>query len=133
MENTIVWADIPVSDMDRAIKFYSAVLQQEIKTVEGMDGVALIAPPPGLDPSQMQGPMPVSFDLALSENQKPSTEGCTIYLNSGGDPEGMMQRAVDAGGKILMPVTDMGQMVGSIGFFLDSEGNRIGVHKPPKL
>ena len=133
MENTIVWADIPVSDMDRAIKFYTAVLQQEVKRVEGMDGVALIAPPPGFDPSQMQGQPPVSFDLALSENQKPSTEGCTIYLNSGGDPEGMIQRAVDAGGKILMPVTDMGQMVGSIGFFLDSEGNRIGVHKPPKM
>ena len=81
----------------------------------------------------MQGQPPVSFDLALSENQKPSTEGCTIYLNSGGDPEGMIQRAVDAGGKILMPVTDMGQMVGSIGFFLDSEGNRIGVHKPPQM
>ena len=30
-----------------------------------------------------------------------------------------------------MPVTDMGEMVGSIGFFVDSEGNRIGVHKPP--
>ena len=30
-----------------------------------------------------------------------------------------------------MPVTDMGEMVGSIGFFSDCEGNRIGVHKPP--
>jgi uncharacterized protein len=133
MDNSIVWADIPVTDMGRAIKFYSAVLQQEVKPVEGMEGVALIVPPRGFDPSKMEGPGPVSFDLALSENQKPSTEGCTIYLNSGGDPEGMMKRAVDAGGKMLMPVTDMGQMVGSIGFFLDSEGNRIGVHKPPKM
>jgi predicted enzyme related to lactoylglutathione lyase len=32
-----------------------------------------------------------------------------------------------------MPVKDMGEMVGSIGFFRDSEGNRIGVHKPPKM
>jgi predicted enzyme related to lactoylglutathione lyase len=31
-----------------------------------------------------------------------------------------------------MPVTDMGEMIGFIGFFLDSEGNRIGVHKPPE-
>ena len=45
----------------------------------------------------------------------------------------MIERAVAAGGKLLMPVTDMGQMVGSIGFFLDSEGNRIGVHKPPQM
>jgi predicted enzyme related to lactoylglutathione lyase len=45
----------------------------------------------------------------------------------------MLQRAADAGGQILMPVKDMGEMVGSIGFFRDSEGNRIGVHKPPQM
>jgi len=42
----------------------------------------------------------------------------------------MVERAVAAGGKVLMPVTSMGDMVGFIGFFEDSEGNRIGVHKP---
>jgi len=88
-----------------------------------MDGVALL---PGEDGA-------VSADLALSENQKPSTEGCTIYLDSKGDPEGMIERAVAAGGKMLMSVTDVGEMVGSIGFFLDSEGNRVGVHQPPKM
>ena len=133
MENTIVWADIPVTDLERAIKFYSAVLQQEIKPVEGMPGIALIAPPPGFDPAAMEGPAPVSFDLAVVEDRKPSTDGCTIYLASHGDPEGMLQRAADAGGQILMPVKDMGEMVGSLGFFRDSEGNRIGVHKPPKM
>jgi predicted enzyme related to lactoylglutathione lyase len=132
MDNTIVWADIPVIDLERAIKFYSAVLQREIKPVEGMDGIAMEAPSES-GQTDMQGPFPVSFDLARGENQKPSTQGCTVYLNSGGDPEGMLQRAVAAGGQILMPVTDMGQMVGSIGFFLDSEGNRIGVHKPPQM
>ena len=54
-------------------------------------------------------------------------------MNSYGDPEGMLQRAADAGGEILMPVADMGEMVGRIGFFKDSEGNRIGVHAPPKM
>jgi predicted enzyme related to lactoylglutathione lyase len=131
--NTVVWADIPVTDLDRAIKFYSAVLQQELKPVEGMEGVALIAPPEGFDPSAMEGPPPVSFDLARNDSQTPSTSGCTIYLNSNDDPEGMLQRAADAGGKILMPVQYMGEMIGSIGFFLDPEGNRIGVHKPPPM
>jgi predicted enzyme related to lactoylglutathione lyase len=41
----------------------------------------------------------------------------------------MMARALDAGAEVLMPVSDMGEMVGSIGFFKDSEGNRIGVHQ----
>jgi predicted enzyme related to lactoylglutathione lyase len=134
MDNTIVWADIPVTDLNRAMKFYGAVLQREFKAVEGMDGIAIEAPPENApSPESMQGSFPVSFDLALSENQKPSTEGCTVYLNSHGDPDGMLSRAEAAGGKILMPAQDMGEMVGSIGFFLDSEGNRIGVHKPPQM
>jgi predicted enzyme related to lactoylglutathione lyase len=123
MANTIVWADIPVTDMDRARKFYAAVLEAEIPLMDGANGdVALL---PG-----EQGT--VSGDLARGENQKPGLGGCTIYLDSKGDPEGMIERAVAAGGAVLMPVTSMGDMVGSIGFFQDSEGNRIGVHKPPQ-
>ena len=45
MENTVVWADIPVTDLDRAMKFYGAVLQRKFVKVEGMDGIALEAPP----------------------------------------------------------------------------------------
>jgi len=134
MDNTIVWADIPVTDRDRAMKFYGAVLQREFKKAEGMDGVAMEAPPDQPDaPDTTQRSFPVSFDLAVMADHKPSTDGCTIYLNSYGDAEGMLQRAADAGGQILMPITYMGDMIGSIGFFMDSEGNRIGVHKPPQM
>jgi hypothetical protein len=133
MDNTIVWADIPVTDLDRAMKFYGAVLQTKFAPVEGMDGIALEVPPEGFDPSSMEPPFPVAFDLALMKDHKPSTDGCTIYLNSQGDPEGMLRRVEEAGGKILAPVAFMGDMVGSLGFFLDSEGNRIGVHAPPKM
>jgi hypothetical protein len=123
MANTVVWADIPVTDMDRARAFYGAVLQTEIELMEGSGGtVALL---PGEDDD-------VSADLALGEEMRPSTDGCTIYLDAAGDSEGMMKRAVAAGGEILMPVTDMGEMIGFIGAFKDSEGNRIGVHSPPK-
>ena len=132
MDNMIVWADIPVTDLKRAMKFYGAVLKHEFIEAEGMPGIALPAPeqpgPPDVPPAQM----PVAFDLAVVADNKPSTDGCTIYLNSADDPEGMLQRAAEAGGEVLMPVKDMGPMVGSIGFFKDSEGNRIGVHKPPQ-
>ncbi len=133
MDNTIVWADIPVIDLDRAMRFYGAVLQTRFAPAEGMEGIALEVPPEDFDPSRMEPPFPVSFDLALSQESRPSTDGCTIYLNSHGDPEGMLQRVEKAGGKVLMPVTDMGEMVGSLAFFLDSEGNRIGVHAPPHM
>ena len=120
MANTIVWADIPVTDMDRARKFYSAVLQADVELMPGMENVALL-------PGDEDG---VNADLAKNEHQKPGLGGCTIYFDSKGDPEGMIERAVAAGGQVAMPVTEMGEMIGSIGFFIDSEGNRIGVHKP---
>ena len=123
MANTFVWADIPVADMDRARKFYSAVLETEVPLMDGADGNVALLP---MEPGDMSG------DLVKSDTMKPGAPGVTIYLDSKGDPEGMIERAVAAGGQMGMPVTDMGEMVGSIGFFVDSEGNRIGVHKPPK-
>ena len=43
---------------------------------------------------------------------------------------GPAAHVTDAGGEMLMPATDMGQMVGVIGHFKDSEGNRIGLQSP---
>ena len=74
----------------------------------------------------------MSGDLVRSDSATPGAGGITIYLDSKGDPEGMIERAVAAGGQVAMPVSDMGEMVGFIGFFIDSEGNRIGVHAPAK-
>ncbi len=132
MENLIVWADIPVTDLDRAMKFYGAVLRRPFISPPGMEGIGLPAPdqPPGEGAGGTpEGPMPVAFDLAVMRDTKPSEDGCRIYLNAEDDPEGMLQRAADAGGEILQPMQDMGEMVGWIGFFRDTEGNRIGVHK----
>ena len=45
MDNIIVWADIPATDLDRAMKFYGAVTQKKFQKVEGMDGIAIRLPP----------------------------------------------------------------------------------------
>ena len=47
MANTIVWADIPVTDMDRARAFYGKVLQVEIPIMEGTEGKVAFLPGPG--------------------------------------------------------------------------------------
>ncbi len=131
MDNLVVWADIPVTDLARAMKFYEAVLRRPFAVMPGGGDVAVPAPdqPPGDGPPE--GQMPVAFDLAVMPGTRPSQDGCRIYLDGGADPAAMLQRAADAGGEILQPMQDMGEMVGWIGFFKDSEGNRIGVHRPP--
>jgi len=123
MANTIVWVDIPVTDLDRARKFYATVLQADIELMEGAPGEVAMLP---MEPGSVSG------TLVRSESAKPGL-GATVYLDSKGDPEGMMERAVAAGGTVLSPITNMGDRIGSIGFFIDSEGNRTGVHKPPPM
>ena len=98
MANTFVWADIPVADMDRARKFYAAVLEAEVPLMDGANGDVALFP---MEPGDRSG------DLVKSDLRTPGAPGVTIYLDSKGDPEGMIERAVAAGGEVGMPVTDM--------------------------
>lgn len=123
MGNVIVWADIPVTDMERARKFYAHVSGVEVLQFPGMTDVAVIG-----KPGTAENPS-VSADLYLGG--KPSSEGgVTIYLGSNGDIDGMVARVVEAGGKILQEKAFMGDTVGWIAMFQDSEGNRIGIQQP---
>jgi predicted enzyme related to lactoylglutathione lyase len=128
MPDIIVWADIPVSDLDRASKFYAHVLGMPVTQPPGMEGIGLpgVLPEPGAEPS---GEMSVAFDLYVSD-RPPSMEGPTVYLGAMGDIDGMVARVREAGGEILQDKQYMGPMVGWIVFFKDSEGNRIGIQQP---
>jgi predicted enzyme related to lactoylglutathione lyase len=126
-ENVIVWADIPVTDMDRARKFYRQVLGTEVPVMPGTDDQVALLMAPGQVPGQ-GGEMLVSADLAVMG--KPSMDGATVYLNSYGDIAGMVARVREAGGEVLQEPQDMGPMVGTIAFIKDSEGNRIGIQQP---
>jgi hypothetical protein len=122
--NDIVWTDIPVIDMKRAIAFYGHVTGKRIAAMPGSDDTVAI-PMPG---DGETGTMIVSFDLYVGGT--PSHDGPTVYLGSGGDIDGMTARVLEAGGKILQEKQNMGEMVGWIVFFEDTEGNRIGIQQP---
>jgi predicted enzyme related to lactoylglutathione lyase len=64
----------------------------------------------------------------MGENQVPSMTGSTVYLSAGDDLNMVLGRVEAAGGRVLMPKTNMGEMIGNLAFFADSEGNRIGLH-----
>lgn len=120
MAGVLVWADIPVVDMERARRFYGELLQGEMTVMPG--GGWEVAVPP-----QTMGP--AAFDLTTIEGLRPSADGVTIYFDSGGDIEGMVRRAEAAGGTVQSPPTDMGPMVGVLAFIIDTEGNRIGIRE----
>ncbi len=118
MANQVVWVDIPVVDLDRAIRFYSAVLGAPVKR-EDFPGMSI-----GLLPHEGQD---VGGCLHKSDDVKPSDQGPLIYLNA----QGRLDQAVAAvpanGGKVLKPR----HQIGPYGFravILDSEGNRVALH-----
>lgn len=121
MSNRIVWVDIPVSDLDRAIRFYSGVLGAPV-TKEGGPGFAFgLLPHSGAE---------VGGCLYLPESDNaPSRVGPLIYLNA----EGRLHSAVEAvaanGGQVLQDIHEIGPH-GFCAIVLDSEGNRIAIHAP---
>ena len=58
---------------------------------------------------------------------KPSKDGSLIYLNANQGMEGILSRIEKSGAEVLLHKTAIGEH-GFIAFFIDSEGNRIGLH-----
>jgi predicted enzyme related to lactoylglutathione lyase len=121
--NIAGWFEIPVSDMDRAIRFYETVF--EVKMMRQQMGPLDIAFFPVVDKGMGAG-----GGLVFSaKSYKPSTDGVLIYLTAlSGDLSNELERIVKAGGKQLLPKTQISAEVGYMGLFLDTEGNRIALH-----
>ena len=60
---------------------------------------------------------------------KPSgTDGPLIYLNGNPDLQKVLDKVEEAGGKVLVPKTEITPEYGSMAVIIDTEGNRIGLH-----
>ena len=119
----LCWTDIPVTILDRAIKFYSAVLGKEVRKLSDRGIEYGLLPH---DEQNASGCLCVRSDSGGVDN-RPSANGPLIYLLV----EGRLDEAVEAaranGGKILRAR----QQIGEHGFravIIDSEGNRIALH-----
>lgn len=119
--NAINWFDLPATDIDRAIQFYSTILDKPVKKDE-FNGM-----PHGIFPSDASG---VGGALVLSPNHVPADDrGAIIYLNVG-DLDGILSRVEGAGGRVILPKKAIPPQ-GFIAWIRDSEGNRVGLHQPP--
>ena len=118
MSNQIVWVDIPVNDLDRAIKFYTAVLGEEV-VKQTYSGFTL-----GLLP---HAGTHVSGCLVNSQDNRPSQQGPMIYLNVNGRMDTAIAAAGANGGELLQGKHQIGEH-GYRALVLDSEGNKIALH-----
>jgi predicted enzyme related to lactoylglutathione lyase len=122
IENAITWFELPVRDMDRAVRFWEAVMETKLKreVFGGHDHAIFEAPDPG-----------VAGALVKSEQLEPSGAGARIYLDTRGKLDACVERVASAGGAVLLPKTDIGEP-GWIAIVKDTEGNAVGLHQSRK-
>ncbi|MES2764896.1 MAG: VOC family protein [Bacteroidota bacterium] len=115
--NAINWFEIPAADFNRAVKFYSEILQADL-SVNKMGN---------LDMGFFAGGG-VSGAVVAGEGYKPSADGTMVYLNCGNDLTDVLNRIEPAGGKVIMPKTEITPEYGHCAVFIDSEGNKMALH-----
>jgi predicted enzyme related to lactoylglutathione lyase len=113
------WFEIPVSNFARAKAFYETVLGL---TIEPMEMGAITMGMLSADPQAVGGAIVQGEDCA------PSKLGTIVYLNGGDDLAPMLARVERAGGAIAVPKTEIGNDFGCFAHFIDTEGNKVGLH-----
>jgi predicted enzyme related to lactoylglutathione lyase len=121
--NMVGWFEVPVADMERAIKFYETVLGITLsRHLMGPLDMAWF-------PWDEKAPGARGSLVRHAEHYKPSTDGILIYFSSiTGDLADELARVEPAGGKVLMPKTQIAPDIGFMALFVDTEGNRIALH-----
>ena len=112
------WFEIPASRLDRAQKFYEAILGVQLKR-ENMGGGEMAIFPYGGEPNS-------SGALIQHEQIEPSVFGSTVYLNVD-DLRVVLARVHEQGGDTIVPRTELPDGIGYFAQFIDSEGNRVGL------
>ena len=120
-DNTINWFEIPVTDMERAKKFYQEIFGLDNLETTEMEGVSMTMLP------YQGGSGKVSGALVKGDGFIPSSTGTLIYLNANPDLKEVEDRIEKAGGRIILPKTSIGEH-GQMCYFTDTEGNRLGLH-----
>lgn len=115
----ITWFELPATDLERATRFYETVLGAPLRRDY---------PQMHVFPYTMGYP---SGCLVVRETSVPAAQGTLIYFDTrgvDGQLSGALARALESGGRPIMPKTDIGPH-GSIAVFLDTEGNAVGLHE----
>lgn len=119
MGNAANWFEIPANDIDRAKDFYSNILGSELQEITMGEYRMLPLP---------HGEGKIGGAIVSGEGCKPSEAGTMIYLNGGEDLNTVLSKVETAGGKVVMPKSLVDDEIGYMAIFIDTEGNRLGLH-----
>ena len=126
MIHAISWFEIGATDLERATKFY--------ETIFGVTLMVMDMPNIRMRMFPLEDMAGVGGAIVDSGGfHKPSgTDGPLIYLNGNPDLQNVLDKVEGAGGKIMVPKTEISPEYGNMAVFIDTEGNRIGLHSVPQ-
>lgn len=125
-KNAISWFEIPSTDINRAQKFYETIFDIQMIPMD-MPNLQMRMFPIENPMTGIGGAISYAGDF-----YKPSAEaGPLVYLNANPDVQNILHKIEAAGGKILVPKTEISPDYGHMAVFLDTEGNRIALHSVP--
>jgi uncharacterized protein len=125
MQHAISWFEIPSINLERATKFYETIFAVQLIVMDTPNIKMRLFPLE--DMSGIGGAVVDSGGF-----HKPSvTDGPLIYLNGNPDLQNVLDKVEAAGGKIMVPKTEISPEYGNMAVFIDTEGNRIGLHSIP--
>jgi len=116
-KSTVVWFEIPVTDLGRATAFYESIFDTKLIADARFPTMTIF-------PYERPG---VSGCL-MSNGLKPSTDGSLVYLNCDGKLDSVLERAAAAGTQILEGKNALPENMGWVAQIADLDGNRVGLH-----
>ena len=115
--NRVVWCDIPVTDLERAMTFYRGVLAIKVDRMD-FDGMSFAI----LEHEKGNGGC-----LVPHAGYSGSADGPLVYLNVDGRIRAAVAQVEKLGGKVLEAIHPIGPH-GIRAIVLDSEGTRLALH-----
>ena len=118
VKNMVTWFEIPAYNHYRSVAFYNYIFGIEMTTVE-LNGFAM-----GFFPAENG----ITGAIVTGNGCVPSEIGPLIYLNAGDDLNTVLFKVNEAGGRVVLEKTFLGETAGYFALFIDSEGNRLALH-----
>jgi len=115
-----VWVEIPANDLDRATRFYEAILATHLRRER-------------IGPSELAvlpyGEAGSGGAIVKSAEMIPSTTGTLVFLNCDQGLDQVLARVEPAGGRFDGTIVTLPGDMGRYARILDCEGNRVGLHE----
>ena len=127
MDNAISWFEIPAIDLNRAQKFYEAIFNIEMVPLDTPNFQMRMFPI-----EDMVNGIGGAISKAEGFYKPSATDGTLVYLNANPDVQIVLDKIEAAGGKIVVPKTQISPEYGYMAVFIDTEGNRVALHSIPQ-